>query len=338
MRFPPRTAQIFGIFLIAHVASFGDEGPSRDEVFKQTKANWEALSTFEFKYHESAADAEGRLDRTKAALLMTFRFASSDRWSVDATAPLGGGGVSRNTTVVDGKKSYRASFAPDHPDFMYQLGITVPKEEETLSPPGGCILTMLLRPGGYPVHTHLANGATLENKSDSQGRRSIVISSQLKGNPLLITIDPDHDWLASEVVLGRVLPSTRRVTRFARLNGRWFPIEGIHERDGATDGLKPGIRRRAFAVSDLSINKPLASPISPPRPQDGTLIADQIKGEFKSHGKPSRVATTDLKAEPPKSSKPLVADSPSSTGSFSAPLLAAGVGMLLCGLFLYRRR
>jgi hypothetical protein len=84
------------------------------------------------------------------------------------------------------------------------------------------------------------------------------------------------------------------ITRFARVNGRWFPVKGpithntrevwIPKAGGVVDTrLRTKERRGAFVVTGLRINQPIPdSRFEKPPDLDKVCVIDFIRGERES--------------------------------------------------------
>jgi RNA polymerase sigma factor (sigma-70 family) len=121
-----------------------------------------------------------------------------------------------------------------------------------------------------PLHLHIDNPDTvskIEIGRDANGKPTVGMF--LSYGSQRYELDPDHDYLPRRVT-GTI--NDINVTKFARQNGRWFPVEGV-----VTHRLAAGeVVREAFVVQGLKINQPIPdSRFEMPVDSDGIRVLDR---------------------------------------------------------------
>ena len=140
----------------------------------------------------------------------------------------------------------------------------------------GEVLRLLMFPDAYasrPAPYVHRLGNPLEITRDAHGKPRVVLSID-RGGPVLIELDPEHGWLPRKLSGGFEIT----VTRFARENGVWFPVEGTFRASYVDEAGKLKSRPERFRVSNLRINRPIAD--------DRFTLPDELKALADDRGLP----------------------------------------------------
>jgi RNA polymerase sigma factor (sigma-70 family) len=122
-----------------------------------------------------------------------------------------------------------------------------------------------------PLYLHLDAGAKLEVGRGPDGKPSVMMI--LEYGSQRYELDPDHDFLPKRVT-GSLYDTS--VTKFAKDNGRWFPVEGL-----VTHKARPTPKESAgaFVVTGLRINRPIPdSRFEMPPGMDDVQVLDLSRG------------------------------------------------------------
>lgn len=264
------------IFALLSVGA-GD-GASPAAIREEMKALWDSLESFSFRCEMAMVDGRGEIIPGKTTWRHEFARGSGGRWALKTTAT-SASGVPRaiRDDRENGRRRYSIGHLGDDPGWISRIGIQ-PQASTADSYDGTMFgLAWLLMPGGRPIHARIDAEATISEGAED-GRRVVTIAAEHNGQPLRIALLPDRDWLAKGVELGdRSGPawSAWEATRFERVNGRWFPVEGLEERQG-----EYGRQRWKFAAADLVVNEPIPpGRFAMPRATDGVMVIDDVAKE-----------------------------------------------------------
>lgn len=254
-------------------AARGDEPITPDSARRAVLLAWRSITSLDFAFDYTKATPDGKLDPARIPLHHDVAYRADATWSDEERSHYSGGGWLHQRSVQADGKDYILRWDREtglHPQsLIIRAHSGSPYELRPTAHP----LSMLLCPGQIPVANHIEAGAPVEIEGGAGGLREVIVRTKLRRTPLKITLDPEHDWLAKEVAYGDPPFSVVKVTRFARDNGRWFPVEGLYDRAEA-EGKRLLL---AFAVSRFRINEVSAKPIKPPKPSEGLMIEDTIK-------------------------------------------------------------
>jgi hypothetical protein len=247
------------------------------------KAWWDSIEALEFREVESAADDDGRPVPSDRLAIVEVALGRGDRRAV-MHGSLGPDG--RVRVAREGRDNGRA-----HLDITSDAGnpgritdVRITKQRNTRDAyrdEMGTVLWLLTpRTSGEgratrPLYQHLENTNTSTSVKigrDVEGKPTVSLGLAYEGQ--LYELDPDHDYLPRRVTGGLHDIS---VTRFAKVDGRWFPVEGLvthHARGPGGEG------RGTFMVTGLRINRPIPdSRFEMPAGMDGARVTDFSGGE-----------------------------------------------------------
>jgi hypothetical protein len=244
--------------------------PTRQELRDTLKQHWDSIETLEFQCEESNANEKGEPDRSRGFTRLYFAMGSGARRAAKTYAVYPDREVLAEDVREDGKKRYGIQWAPDQSGKIDQLFITNQEDtNERFTGPMSRLLYLLM-PFGKALYAHLDDGAKIEAVGASPGPSRVAILFKDQDHPVRLELDEAHDWLPSRMVMENINDVT--VTRFERIDGRWFPVEG-HEYEV--------IRKRhtVFKASNIHFNRPIPATTfsAASLKNDGMIVSDSTK-------------------------------------------------------------
>ena len=263
------------------------------------KTWWDGIETLEFREVESTVDEHGRLVQPGRRAIVEVALGRGDRRAVmhGSLDPEGHVRVAQEKRDNGQTQVYLMSDA-ETPRKIADVRITKQRNtRDAYRDEMGTVLWLIspwtsgLGKAAQPLYQHLENMDTctqVEIRRDANGKPTVSVA-RVRGSAY--ELDPDHDYLPRRVT-GFLQDIT--VTRFARLNGRWFPVEGLitHNarvvyipKDGGfvDSGQRTKERRGAFVVTGLRINQPIPdSRFEKPPDLDKVRVMDFTRGEPES--------------------------------------------------------
>lgn len=341
---------MIGLALLCHaalpVSSCAAPGGSiatkdRAEVREILKRSWDSLGSLEFCCEEHLVQASRPREGGDTFNVFEFKWAPGNRHSMRMLRVE----PDRTSRVVyetreDGHRRYAPHRVPGHPDVTSILSLSSIKsgydEYRTLM---NRVLWVVM-PGGRPLYKRLDEPGTVV--STNEGGAAVIFRH--KGGMVRCELDPDHDWLPRRVVLGKDARSRITVDRFARDNGRWFPVEGRSESDRNAE--QKGTDSLRFVVTRFAINRPIDErDFGPPPLSDGAIVEDLTAGKARVLGGIQARRAFDKKYPvSPKATRIAEEPAEAAQGPRSFPwTLALSVGSVSCllgalGLCLSRNR
>ena len=314
----------------------------------ELKQSWESLHDIQFQSDGFGTDKQGR--RTTPYHIRTnFAHSRGGRWAYQSKAMLGDV-VKQFVSDIrqNGKTQWSVATFPNHPEVTNMVFVRSQSDDDRTYSEGMTALLWLWIPGGKPPIAHLDAGGQLE-ATRVDGKLHALIRATHKDVPIVIELDPDHDWLPFRVTAEDFL--LYEATQFRRDNGRWFYERGFEIRHhGPVSGYDAGEivaqpegdTRREFLVKTLTINRPLNSTLfNAPPTEPGVLIQDSTTGRDKVIGGHAAFAVRQRRYGTKPSSEPVAQpigaaiDPPS--GPWGASLLVASAAALLTAGFLMVR-
>jgi RNA polymerase sigma factor (sigma-70 family) len=271
--------------------------PTPATLRRALKTWWDGIETLEFREVESPADKIGRPVQSGRRAVVEVALGRGDRRAVmhGTLEPDGHVRVAQEKRDNGHTQIYLMSNA-ETPDKITDVRITKQTNtRDAYRDEMGTVL-WLLTPwtsgaGGaaQPLYQHLENTNTstkVEIGRDANGKPTVTLTLAYEGQRY--ELDPDHDYLPKWVT-GHLQDIS--VTRFAKVNGRWFPVEGLITHNArevytlkagelADTGLRTKERRGAFVVTGLRINQPIPDPrFEKPPDLDKVRVMDFTQGE-----------------------------------------------------------
>jgi hypothetical protein len=271
----------FDILIVSCLSFFPSLAPaspqadlSKEQVLAETKRLWQELTHLEVRTSESHPDQGKRgIDR-----IYKNDFTNDGRYRIESgQTQLATDEHSTSITIGNRKEIIRPTYFEKHPGVLESVDLR-PQEGDATRYIGGMDLFLwTFRPDGRPIHRHIEDGATLRRLPGSALYE--LSSARLQNKlPIKITLDPSHDWLPIEVLLGDEL-SHWKVEEFRLFAGRWLPasvskVSHVTDRDGTKRTEKATLK-----LLDAKVNEPI-DPTRFERPAfgDGVLILDTIEG------------------------------------------------------------
>ena len=226
-----------------------DPLPTRAYIRNSLKSWWEGMRTLEFRERTTYLGPDGRPKKGEPTGVVDYAHALGNRRVVRHGAINAEGvesyvqerrfdGMNHFYILADGKfpseiTTFEVSKQTDTRDFY----------EGEMSDVLWLIMFVDVR-AGRPLYQFIDRGNPMEISRDPAGKPKVVLTID-HGGPVAIELDPDHGWLPRKV--GQITS----VTKFAKDNGVWFPVEGVssgRDREGAS----------TFQVVGLRINRPIA--------------------------------------------------------------------------------
>ncbi len=271
--------------------------PTPATIRSALKTWWDGIETLEFREVESAVGDDGHPVQSGRHAIVEVALGRGDRRAVmhGSLGPDGRVRVARERRD-NGRKQFCLMSNAKTPDKITDVRITGQRNtRDVYRDEMGTILWLLtpwtsgLGSAAQPLYQHLENMNTatkVEIGRDAEGRPTVTLTLAHEGQRY--ELDPDHDYLPRRVT-GYLQDIT--VTRFAKVDGRWFPVEGlithnarevlVPKAGGFIDtGLRTKERRGAFVVTGLRINQPIPdSRFEMPPHMDDVRVQDFTGGE-----------------------------------------------------------
>ena len=223
--------------------------PTRAEVRDALKSWWEGMKTLEFRERTTYLEPDGRKKKGSPDGVVEYAHAPGNRRL-----------VRHGAINAEGVESYAQERRFDGRNHFYILAdgkfpseittFEVSKQTDTrdfyegeMSDVLWLIMFLDVR-AGRPLYQFIDWGNPMVISRDAAGQPKVILIID-HGGPVAIELDPDHGWLPRKV--GQITS----VTKFAKDNGVWFPVEGVspgRDREGAS----------TFQVVGLRINRPIA--------------------------------------------------------------------------------
>jgi len=224
------------------------------------KTWWDDIETMEFREVESTIGSDGRPVQSGRRAIVEFALGRGNRRAVShgSLEPDGRLRVTQEKRD-DGRTQIHLITSAKTSDRISDVSITrqTNTRDAYYDQDGMGTVLWLLTPwtsglgsAAQPLYQHLENPNTSTSFTvgrDGNGKASVTLRLAYEGQRY--ELDPDHDYLPRRVT-GSLHDVT--VTRFAKVNGRWFPVEGLVTRH-ARGSI--GIKQVAFDVTDLRINR-----------------------------------------------------------------------------------
>lgn len=265
---------IYGILLVVtallSTLRAQDDGAQREEIIARSKQRWEEIKHLRVTATESHPDQR---DGQGVEYLNIIDLTNDGRYRMDGSRWYAGGPEERATVRIgNSKEKLGLMHIKDHPDVLNSITIWPQDGDATRYTDIMNAFLWTYLPCGMPLHRHHKEGATIRPLS---GSSDYELLTKHKTNPVRIVLDPDHDWLPREVVIGAGL-SEFTVKEFKNVDGKWFPalVSGVkHTPDGKA------LERFEMKLKDVEVNGPI-DPRSYERPAlpKGVSINDRAEG------------------------------------------------------------
>ena len=249
-----------------------DPLPTRAYIRNSLKDWWEGMRTLEFRERTTYLGPDGRPKKGEPTGVVDYAHA------------LGNRRVVRHGSInAEGVESYFQERRFDSMNHFYILAdgkfpskittFEVSKQTDTrdfyegeMSAALWLMMFVDVR-AGRPLYQFIDRGNPMEIARDPAGKAKVVLTID-HGGPVAIELDPDHGWLPRKV--GQLV----RVTKFAKDNGVWFPVEGISH-------LGDSNQASTFRIVDLRINRPIPDDwfTFPPEPKGKDVHLEIRKGK-----------------------------------------------------------
>jgi RNA polymerase sigma factor (sigma-70 family) len=237
--------------------------PTPMSVRSALKTWWDGIETLEFREVESPIGTDGRPVQSGHRAVVEVALGRGDRRAVlhGSLEPDGRVRAAQEKRDDGRTQIHLMKKSATTPDEITDVSITrqMNTRDAYHDEDGMCTVLWLLTPwtsglglAAQPLYQHLENPHTATSFDvgrDANGKPTVTLRLANQGQRY--ELDPDHDYLPRRVT-GFLHDVT--VTRFAKINDRWFPVEGLvtHHAHGLI-GEKSG----TFVVTDLRINRPI---------------------------------------------------------------------------------
>lgn len=251
------------------VGQVEDLPDSPEEVERRIRVLAESLETVRFVAEEFSLDADGGPVEPP---FQRFEYsgARGGRRRVRATSPYRGREVTTVWYYEDGEHRHDVEHLADDADRISSVRIRdqVDSDDRYSELMNGAM--SLYMPRGRTLEGLLDDGGVI--RSDRSGSEPAwVMEVPVGEHQLRIELDPEHDWLPRKVGIAGFHEDV--CTRFDRVNGRWFPVEG---RSWAQHGGET--ESRGFRVTSLSLNHAVDPADFAPRLGEGVLVTRVERG------------------------------------------------------------
>ena len=236
--------------------------PTAATVRQALKTWWDGIETLEFREVESPVGTDGQSVTSGRRAMLEVALGRGDRRAIlHGSLEAGGRARVAKEKRDSGRTQIHLIWSEKTPDMITDVRITKRRNTRDAyhDQDGMGTVLWLLTPwtsglgnAAQPLYQHLENPNTSTSIAvgyDANGKPSVTLGLACEGQ--CYELDPDHDYLPRRVT-GFMHDVT--VTRFARVNKRWFPVEGLVTRHAVGP---VGEKRLAFVVTDLRIDRPI---------------------------------------------------------------------------------
>ncbi len=230
--------------------------PTRAEVRNALKNWWDRLETLEFRELDTYLGPDGRPNPGWATHFIDYAHAPGNRRAVrHGSINAEGAETLIQERRFDGKtQTYIGADGKYPPEITFVEVFDQTDTRDHYEGEHGAITGQVLMwiggpdsPGARPFYTYIDGGAPLAISRDAGGKPRVVLTLGRHGAEYRFELDPEHDFLPRDVE-GRSIRLF--VTKFARVGGVWFPVEG-------SAGVRIKDREHRFKVVDLKVNRPI---------------------------------------------------------------------------------
>ncbi len=260
--------------------------PTPMSVRNALKTWWDGIETLEFREVESPIGTDGRPVQSGRRAVVEVALGRGDRRAMlhGSLEPDGRVRVAQEKRDDGRTQIHIMKKSGTTPDEITDVSITrqTNSRDAYHDQDGMGTVLWLLTPwtsglgmAAQPLYQHLENPHTatsFEAGRDANGKPTVTLRLANEGQSY--ELDPDHDYLPRRVT-GFLHDVT--VTRFAKINDRWFPVEGLvtHHAYGMI-----GEKSATFVVTDLRINRPIPDSRFEMPPDLGKVrVRDFTRGE-----------------------------------------------------------
>ena len=260
--------------------------PTPMSVRNALKTWWDGIETLEFREVESPIGTDGRPVQSGRRVVVEVALGRGDRRAMlhGSLEPDGRVRVAQEKRDDGRTQIHIMKKSGTTPDEITDVSITrqTNTRDAYHDQDGMGTVLWLLTPwtsglgmAAQPLYQHLENPHTatsFEAGRDANGKPTVTLRLANEGQSY--ELDPDHDYLPRRVT-GFLHDVT--VTRFAKINDRWFPVEGLvtHHAHGMI-----GEKSATFVVTDLRINRPIPDSRFEMPPDLGKVrVRDFTRGE-----------------------------------------------------------
>ncbi len=330
MQFCVRLLAVGLIFAISSPTSRGQgEQPSTDrgELRRILQDQWDSLATLEFTSEDAVKKNNGE---TLNPIITKYSYKNPSKRFISTAIVTKQGESTKTEFFEDGQSSHSVVSKGGKP-----LGAQVRDQQNTSNSYGGglCGALWAFTPGGQPCFTLIEPDTVIQEIEDDDGEILVRVEGRLRGQPIVLELDPKHDYLPKKLRTGDPTALTLEVQRFEQDNGRWFPVEGVFGHEGV-DG-----DTRTFRATSLRINRPIdPSAFGPPTLPDGIALIDHRTGETRVIGSAKPDAEERGSAQAKRPDEGMRADGPRNLVGWAALVIVLSVGFLATAVVLRLRR
>ncbi len=201
--------------------------PTRAEVRDALKGWWDRLESLEFREQTIVPGPDDRQKPGSSIGFVDYAQAPGNRRAVRHGAINAAGGETFfQDRRYDGRSRFSIGGDGKNPPKATSLRIDDQTDTRDRYEGEQCNVTWLMMFRelfvSQPLYTYIDQGARLDITRDGD-RPRVVLVLRRYGSEMTYDLDPEHDYLPRAVGgLFRI-----QVTRFARVDGIWFPVEGI---------------------------------------------------------------------------------------------------------------
>lgn len=324
--------RIVAIALGLAAVADGGEVPSRVELEETLRRQWDSIETLQFRSIEEVRDRR-RVEAGAKPSVWHFALGRGSRRSVQWHYD----GRILYDLREDGRRAYQTEYFGGTSESVNHT--SVQNQSNTRDSYKGTMNLVLwtITPAGRPLYTYIADTEGID-EIERSGMRLLRVRTKDRNRPVVLELDPAHDYLPRRVYVGDEERSLEYlVESFQRTDGRWFPKEGrlIDRMSGRADDLT------TFDVESASINRPVPDALfAPPPAGEGVLVMDAVKSKATvKGGARARDALVDRyrSAEPPRGDGPATPIRVEPEGRSWLPVVVGGVSIVLVGAALVLR-